>query len=172
MISSEFNGTYYEKGEMSDEYEFTVQSTTEFAPGREVRLRIQPDSIHIMKKLRTVNKFGGEISGDDTVFFCGADFDCPQASEFGKKDKVDVYVPFDAVELTDDESDGVIGGNVAQTLYKGTYYQVQVYTDTDEDFYVDTPDEWDIGDRVGIIIDSGKIRLERAEEEDDDEEKE
>ena len=81
-------------------------------------------------------------------------------------------MPFDAVELTDDESDGVIGGNVAQTLYKGTYYQVQVYTDTDEDFYVDTPDEWDIGDRVGIIIDSGKIRLERAEEEDNDEEKE
>lgn len=172
VISSVFKGTYYEMGVMSDEYEFTVQSTTEFAPGREVRLRIQPDSIHIMKKLRTVNKFGGEISGDDTVFFCGADFDCPQASEFGKKDKVDVYVPFDAVELTDDESDGVIGGNVAQTLYKGTYYQVQVYTDTDEDFYVDTPDEWDIGDRVGIIIDSGKIRLERAEEEDDDEEKE
>lgn len=172
VISSVFKGTYYEMGVMSDEYEFTVQSTTEFAPGREVRLRIQPDSIHIMKKLRTVNKFGGEISGDDTVFFCGADFDCPRASEFGKKDKVDVYVPFDAVELTDDESDGVIGGNVAQTLYKGTYYQVQVYTDTDEDFYVDTPDEWDIGDRVGIIIDSGKIRLERAEEEDDDEEKE
>ncbi len=172
VISSVFKGTYYEMGVMSDEYEFTVQSTTEFAPGREVRLRIQPDSIHIMKKLRTVNKFGGEISGDDTVFFCGADFDCPQASEFEKKDKVDVYVPFDAVELTDDESDGVIGGNVAQTLYKGTYYQVQVYTDTDEDFYVDTPDEWDIGDRVGIIIDSGKIRLERAEEEDDDEEKE
>lgn len=43
-------------------------------------------------------------------------------------------MPFDAVELTDDESDGVIGGNIAQSLYKGAYYQVQVYTDDDDDF--------------------------------------
>ncbi|MBO7368885.1 MAG: spermidine/putrescine ABC transporter ATP-binding protein, partial [Clostridia bacterium] len=71
-----------------------------------------------------------------------------------------VYVPFSAVELTDDEEDGVIGANVTQSLYKGTYYQVQVFTDTDDDFYIDTADEWDMDDRVGVKIDASKVKLE------------
>jgi len=72
------------------------------------------------------------------------------------------------VEITDDESDGVIGANVTQSLYKGTYYQVQVYTDTDEDFYIDTVYEWDIDDRVGLKIDPDKIQLVKKEEEDEE----
>ena len=36
---------------------------------------------------------------------------------------------------------------------------MQVYTDTDEDFYIDTSDEWDLGDRVGIIIDKSKLKV-------------
>ena len=74
-------------------------------------------------------------------------------------------IPFDGVELTDDENDGVIGGNVTQSIYKGTYYQVQVYTDTDEDFYVDTSDEWDINDRVGINLIREKVTVTKFEEE-------
>lgn len=79
-------------------------------------------------------------------------------------------VPFDAVELTDDESDGVIGGNIAQSLYKGAYYQVQVYTDDDDDFFVDTADEWDNDDRVGIRIAPERISVEAWEEGGDEEE--
>ena len=52
-------------------------------------------------------------------------------------------------------------------LYKGNYYQVQVYTDTDEDFYIDTTDEWDNNDRVGILIDKSKIKVTKAEDEDE-----
>ena len=69
------------------------------------------------------------------------------------------------MELTDDEEDGVIGAAVTQSLYKGTYYQVQVYTDTDEDFYIDTADEWDMDDRVGVKIDGAKVRLEKYDPE-------
>ena len=69
--------------------------------------------------------------------------------------------------MTDDEKDGVIGANVTQSLYKGNYYQVQVYTDTDEDFYIDTADEWDNNDRVGILIDKSKIKVTKAEDEDE-----
>ena len=79
-------------------------------------------------------------------------------------------IGFDGVELTDDENDGVIGAFVTQTLYKGTYYQVQIYTDTDEDFYIDTTDEWDIGDRVGVKLDPEKIKAEPLAEEADNEE--
>ena len=71
------------------------------------------------------------------------------------------------MELTDDEVDGVIGANVTQSLYKGTYYQVQVFTDNDFDIYIDTADEWDMDDRVGINIDGSKVRLIRYDSEAD-----
>ena len=78
-----------------------------------------------------------------------------------------VAIPFDKIDLTDDEDDGVIGANVTQTFYKGTYYQVQVYTDDDNEFFIDTADEWDIGDRVGIKIDPKDIAVTRIAQDDE-----
>lgn len=168
VISSVFKGTWYEMEIECNGYEFTVQSTVEAKAGEHVRLGVTPDGIHIMKKLRTVNTFKGEVENENTVYFCGGSFD---VGEHGleKGDAVTVSVPFDAVELTDDEADGVIGANVTQILYKGTYYQVQIYTDTDEDFYIDTTDEWDIDDRVGVKIDANKVKITKAEELEDEE---
>ena len=168
VTSSVFKGTYYEMNILANDYEFTVQNTTEFAVGEAVSLRIVPNSIHIMKKLRTVNEFVGEVTSENTVWFCEKDFEFINDGTFEKGDKVKVSVPFDGVEITDDESDGIIGANITQTLYKGTYYQVQLYTDTDEDFYTDSPYEWDINDRVGIKIAPEKITLSRVEEEEGD----
>ena len=168
VLSSVFKGTWYEMEVLANGYEFTVQSTAESKVGDEVRLGIKPDGIHIMKKLRTVNEFRGRISGENTVDFCDGNFEFNNENGIERGVEVKVSVPFDAVELTDDESDGTIGGNVTQTLYKGNYYQVQIYTDTDEDFYTDTTDEWDIGDRVGIKVDSAKISVEVIEEEKDE----
>lgn len=168
VVSSVFKGTWYEMEIECNGYEFTVQSTVEAKPGDEVRLGVTPDGIHIMKKLRTVNTFKGEVEDESTVRFCGGSFEVG-AHGLQKGDTVNVSVPFDAVELTDDEEDGVIGANVTQILYKGTYYQVQIYTDTDEDFYIDTTDEWDIDDRVGVKVLADKIKVEKAEETENEE---
>ncbi|MBQ9369774.1 MAG: ABC transporter ATP-binding protein [Clostridia bacterium] len=162
VMTTVFKGTYYEMIVLASDYEFTVQSQSEFRPGAEVSLEIVPDSIHIMKKILTINKYLGSVTGENLVSFCGGEFEIPTEG-FETGDEVVVYVPFDAVELTDDEADGVIGAAVTQSIYKGTYYQVQVYTDTDEDFYIDTADEWDMDDRVGVKIDGGKVRLEKYE---------
>ena len=170
VLSSVFKGTYYEMNIDAGGYEFTVQNTDEYPVGREVELGIEPDGIHIMKKLRTVNEYITEVTGENTVAICGGDFEFINSSGFGKGARVKVRVPFDAVELTDDESDGVIGGNIAQSLYKGAYYQVQVYTDDDDDFFVDTADEWDNDDRVGIRIAPERISVEAWEEDGDEEE--
>lgn len=151
VVSTVFKGTYYEMEVLTGDYQFTVQNTAEFTVGTEVFLSIEPNGIHIMKKLKTVNSFTGEILSENTVGFCGGEFEFAGGT-FERGDEVTVTVPFDKVELTDDEADGVIGANVTQTLYKGSYYQVQVYTDDDNDFFVDTVDEWDLGDRVGIKI--------------------
>ena len=161
VVSSIFKGTFYQMEILCNGYQFTVQSTKETKEGQTVRVGVKPDGIHIMKKLRSTNKFFGEVTGEDTVSFCGGDF------TFRNTDNLEIGAPvvaeigFDGVELTDDEEDGVIGAYVSQTLYKGTYYQVQIYTDTDEDFYIDTKDEWDLGDRVGVKIDPSKLKVER-----------
>ena len=99
---------------------------------------------------------------------CKGDFDLTIPEGLEKGDRVKISVPFNAVELTDDEEDGVIGANVTQSIYKGTYYQVQVYTDTDEDFFVDTPYEWDINDRVGIKLNKELVTVEKYEEEEEE----
>lgn len=168
VLTSVFKGTYYEMNVKSCDYEFTVQHTDERVPGTKVRLGIDPDGIHIMKKLRTENAYIGEVSGEDTVDFLGGTFAFDNAAGLEKGARVRVTVPFGAVELTDDEEDGTIGGNVAATLYKGSYYQVQVYTDDDNDIFTDTRDEWDIGDRVGIRIAPEKMTVAAYEEEADE----
>ena len=169
VLTSVFKGTYYEMEVMANNYEFTVQSQKEFKPGEKVSLEIDPDSIHIMKKMLTENKHKGVVSKDGIVSFCGGDWEIP-TDGFAIGDEVFVHIPFAAVELMDDEEDGVVGANVTQSLYKGTYYQVQVYTDTDEDFYIDTADEWDMNDRVGVKIDTSKVVLEKYVEQTEEKE--
>lgn len=160
VVSTVFKGTYYEMEVLTDEYEFTVQSQKEFSEGAIVSLEILPDSIHIMKKMLTINKYLGKVTGENRVEFAGGEFTVA-TDGYEAGDEVIVYVPFNAVELTDDEEDGVIGANVTQSLYRGSYYQVQVYTDDDIDFFIDTADEWDMDDRVGINIDGTKVTIER-----------
>lgn len=161
VVSTVFKGTYYEMEIMAEGYQFTVQNTVERAVGDTVWLSIEPDGIHIMKKLKTANEYDGEITAENTVKFCGGEFEFANDDGYERGDEVRVSVPFDKIELTDDEDDGTIGANVTQTLYKGSYYQVQVYTDDDNDFLIDTKDEWDIGDRVGIKIDPRDITVAR-----------
>lgn len=164
VLSTVFKGTYYEMEIMASGYQFTVQNTVEFTPGSKVYLSVEPNGIHIMKKLKTVNEFDGEILSESTVGFCDGAFEFENDGTLSRGDEVRVKIPFDKVELTDDEDDGIIGANVTQTLYKGSYYQVQVYTDDDQDFFVDTVDEWDIGDRVGIIVKPSDIVVEKKTE--------
>lgn len=62
------------------------------------------------------------------------------------------------MELTDNEQDGTFTGDVSFILYKGDHYHLTVDTDWGEKLYVDTQDQWDLGDHVGIIIKDFEIR--------------
>lgn len=170
VASVVFKGTYYEMNVATEQYEFTVQSTECFPAGSNVELMIKPDGIHIMKKMRTVNEIITTVDGENTVDFHGGSFEFVNDAGLEKGDRVKVSVDFDKVELTDDECDGVIGGNIAQSFYKGAYYQVQVYTDDDDDIFVDTADEWDIDDRVGIVIRPENLRVEKYDEPEEEQE--
>ena len=167
--STIFVGTFYELEILVGDYQFTVQTLKEFKRGEEVGLEIAPESIHVMTMESTINEYETEIN-KGYIKIGGAEFEV-NGDAYTGGELVTALIPFNKVQLRDDESDGLVGGTVTHTLYKGTYYQVKVWTDSDELFIATTSDEWDNGDRVGIFVDPADIELqERIEKSDEEEE--
>ena len=81
--------------------------------------------------------------------------------------RVKVKIDFDDVIVHDDEEDGIIGGTVVNSIYKGSYYQCIIRTDDYYDFFVDTDDDWLKGDRVGLSVAPEKLIVEIMPEEAD-----
>lgn len=159
VTSCIFKGVHYEMMVQTPEgYEFVVQDYHMFLVDAEVGLRIKPFDIHVMKKERVCNTFEGKMIDSTHVEFLGCPFECKeQAITAGES--VTVEVDFDKVSLEDNEEDGTLTGEVKFILYKGNHYHLTVLSDWDEDIFVDTNDVWDDGDRVGIRIAPGDIRI-------------
>ena len=159
VTSCIFKGVHYEMTVQTPEgYEFVVQDYHMFPVDAEVGLRIKPFDIHVMKKERVCNTFEGKMIDSTHVEFLGCPFECKeQAITAGES--VTVEVDFDKVSLEDNEEDGTLTGEVKFILYKGNHYHLAVLSDWDEDIFVDTNDVWDDGDRVGIRIAPGDIRI-------------
>ncbi len=158
-----FKGVHYEMAVKVGKYELIVQDYLGFEAGREVGLSIDPFEIHIMKKERTSNVFPGEIIEGGKVAFLDEEWECEAANSMNPGDKVTVTIPFNAVTLEDNEDDGTLTGDVYFILYKGDHYHLTIHTDDGDEFYVDTTDIWDNGDRIGITINPKKIKLKRSE---------
>ncbi|MEG1519604.1 MAG: polyamine ABC transporter ATP-binding protein [Clostridia bacterium] len=186
VTSNIFKGVHYEMYVKSPSgCEFMVQDTKFFPVGEEVSLFIDPDDIHIMKKMHSENTFDAVVSDHFAIDMCGATFACDTNTLFDNptlnddkfpidengavidisKTKVTATIPFSKIELTDNEADGIIGGEVLTILFKGDHYQYEVKSDSNDIFIVDTLDQWDDGDRVGIDIKPTDIVLTKVVEE-------
>ena len=155
-----FKGVHFEMLVQTKEgYELMVQDYHAFEAGREVGLLVKPFDIHVMTKERTCNTFEGKMLDDNHVEFLGCSFECLPQKGLQAGDKVEVQIDFNNVNLEDNEEDGKLTGEVKFILYKGNHYHLTVFTDWDEDIFVDTNDVWDDGDRVGITIAPEHIRL-------------
>ena len=155
-----FKGVHFEMLVQTKEgYELMVQDYHAFEAGREVGLLVKPFDIHVMKKERTCNTFEGKMVDENPVEFLGCSFECLPQKGLQAGDKVEVQIDFNNVVLEDNEEDGRLTGEVKFILYKGNHYHLTVFTDWDEDIFVDTNDVWDDGDRVGITIAPEHIRL-------------
>ena len=97
------------------------------------------------------------------VEFLGCNFECLPVQGIEPGSSVQVEVDFQDVILEDNEEDGRLTGEVKFILYKGNHYHLTVFTDWDEDIFVDTNDVWDDGDRVGIIIAPENVRIRNKE---------
>lgn len=160
VTSCIFKGVHYEMMvDTPNGYEFLVQDYHSFEVGKTVGLLVKPFDIHVMKKERTTNIFSGKMVDDTHVQFLGYTFDCIPNEEIQSGDDVDVMVDFFDVILQDNEEDGMINGEVEFILYKGDHYHLTVFTDWDEDIFVDTNDVWDVGDHVGVTILPDKIKI-------------
>lgn len=168
VISSVFKGNYYQttvltRGE--ERNEILVHDNVECSIGDDVGLYVKPFDLHIMRKSRIINKIETEMLDNFIVDICGGKFPCNADLPSGTP--VEVKVSFDDVQLFDDEEDGLIGGEVVDSIYKGSYYQCVVRTDDYYEFFIDTEDDWLKGDRVGIYIAPDKLDIREVERQDE-----
>ena len=160
VTSSIFKGVHYEMMvHTPNGYEFMVQDYHPFEAGSEVGILIKPFDIHVMKKERICNTFEGKLIDATHVEFLGCTFECKEVTDIEPNTPVKVEIDFKDVILEDNEEDGRLTGEVKFILYKGNHYHLTVFTDWDEDIFVDTNDVWDDGDRVGITIAPENIRI-------------
>ena len=147
-----FKGVHYEMFAMTpDGYEVMLQNYRKFDVGTEVGMTIDPYDIQVMHKDCTENEFKGVMKSSNKVEFIGEVWECEETG-FEPGTEVDVHVPFNKVDLEDDEKTTTGAGNVNFLLYKGNHYHLTIITDMGYHVYVDTNDVWDKNDMVGIEI--------------------
>ncbi len=171
---------HYEITVQIGKFEIVIQSTYTAAVGSTIGLRIEPDGIHLMEKVYTVNKYHGVITKNNDVEFGDGVFECDVTSLYagstldeegylvtaqGEKldltgTEVDVEVDTHDIQMTDDTSAGGAQGNIISMIYKGDHYRYIVRTEeNEEDFVLSCPDLWNTGDLVGVIIPKEKIKI-------------
>lgn len=180
VISTVFKGVHYEITVEVGKFEIVIQSTSSAEVGTQIGMRIEPDGIHLMRKVYTVNKYDGVITKTNTVKFGDGEFECDVTSLYphstldeegylitdnGEKidltgTEVEVEVDTHDIEMSDDKSAGGVIGNIISMIYKGDHYRYIVRTDeNEEDFVLSCPDLWNTGDLVSLIIPKDKIKL-------------
>ena len=169
ITSSIFKGVHYEMlAETEKGNEFLIQNYKHFEVDQTIGMSVIPDNIHIMKKERITNTFDAKVNGDGTIEFLGCEYQMEIPEEIKDKIQTDengnetirVNVPFNKIELFDNESEGTFTGNISFILYKGDHYHLTIDTDWGEKLYVDTQDVWDLGDHVAITIPQENISFE------------
>ena len=180
VISSVFKGVHYEITVEIGKFEIVIQSTSTAPVGSEIGMKIEPDGIHLMERVYTVNRYDGVITKNNTVRFGDGEFECDvttlyEGSHLDEEGylitasgeqldltgtEVEVEVETSDITMTDNEEEGGAQGNIISMIYKGDHYRYIVRTEeNEEDFVLTCPDLWNTGDLVGIIIPPDKIKL-------------
>lgn len=180
VTSTVFKGVHYEITVEVGKFEIVIQSTSMAQTGAVIGMRIEPDGIHLMRKVYTINKYRGVITKNNTVEFGDGEFDCDltqlyPASHIDEEGylvtasgeqidltgvEVEVEVDTHDIEMSDDKDKGGVVGNIISMIYKGDHYRYIVRTEeNEEDYVLSCPDMWNTGDLVSLVIDRDKIKL-------------
>ncbi len=180
IVTKIFKGIHYEYVLEVGKSEVIAQSTKDYELDSTVYLNVEPENIQIMKKELTKNLYpeawldknnkliisDAEFEVDITQLLKGShvDEDLYLIAENGKKydlDDADVIaeIGLSDIEVVDGYDNGNANGVVVSTMYIGDHYQIIIRTEEEEDFVVDTQDNWLEGDLVSIIVKPEKISL-------------
>lgn len=184
LVSKIFKGVHYEYVMMVGKSEVVIQDTQDHEINQKMSIFIKPFDIQIMHKEFTVNEYDGYIDKYNNVVFANGKFECDVrqlipdttldeegylvASDGTKYDLYDadvkVRVDLKAIEIVDNEEDGIVAGEIVSIIYKGDHYQVIIRTDDDEDFVVDTEWSWNELDKVSVKIRPEDIHMKLVKE--------
>ena len=174
-----FKGIHYQILVQCGRYEIEARSTAAPAVGANVGLKIEPDGIHVMKKVFRVNRFSGVITKKNTVEFGDGEFECDVTQLYkgshldeegylitAKGEKLDltgtevnVEVSLHDITMSDDPEEGGACGHIISLIYKSEYYRYIVRTENEEDYVLACEDLWNENDFVSLVIPKDKIRL-------------
>ncbi|MDE6075017.1 MAG: ABC transporter ATP-binding protein, partial [Clostridia bacterium] len=180
VISTVFKGVHYEITVQVGKFEIVIQSTSCAEVGAKIGMRIEPDGIHLMRKVYTVNKYIGTITKNNTVEFGDGEFECDVTQLYPGSTldeegylitaqgeqidltgvEVEVEIDTHDIEMSDDKTAGGAVGTIISMIYKGDHYRYIVRTDeNEEDYVLSCPDLWNTDDTVSLVIAKDKIKL-------------
>lgn len=173
VISCDFKGIFYIISVLCKRTEIEVHSLQHFEIGDEVGLSIPPDNIHIIPYDASINHYVGTVTGRDdsneVTVLCDADEftvlipfdelvkDLSKVADDITGMKVDISFLPEHADLSDNEDEGFINGNIISFLYVDDHYRYTVRSDAEEDYVVDDYDLWNQGDRVSVILPKEKF---------------
>lgn len=172
-----FKGVHYEYLIQVGKNELLAKSTKDIPVGK-ISIDIEPDGIHVMKKPNLQNLFtncevlrnnkveiaNGEVDVDLTQLAKGSKMDEDGYLCVGEKKydltgaKLTLEIAKEKVEISDDIEAGSVTGTVCGPIYKGDHWAVIVRTDEDDAFIVDTPYQFNDGDKVSLILKKEDIK--------------
>lgn len=180
IVSKTFKGVHYEYVMMIGRNEVVIQTIKNYELNETYSIKIKPQDIHIMKKEFQTNRYTDAwIDKNNHVMISEAPFECDvtqlipgssldeegylvdqNGTRYDLTD-ADVIAEIDMhdIEVSDNEEEGSVVGEIISIIYKGDHYQIIVRTEEEEDFVIDTEYTWNEFDKVSVKVDPKKIKL-------------
>lgn len=149
--------------------------------GSSVSVHVTKENLQIMHKELLENEYDDATFYDEKTILIGGDqFEIDPLKNFkGTKFDEDGHlvdakngkhfdfseavvkctIPLDKIEISDDLSLGQTHGRIISSVWIGDHYQFIIRTDDEEDFVVNSPYTWNIGDIVSVSVDQSNIKV-------------
>lgn len=179
VIGVIFKGMHYEITMQSGKNEIVARTTKSQKVGDSVGIRLEPDGIHVIKAEDNTNTFAVDINKDQRLSYNdkllhvslthllpgskrqedGTIIDAQGEEVDFDRIRVLASIQPEDIEMTDDQEEGLEYGNISNLIYEGDHYLYIVHTDSEQDFAVYDEDLWNMGDRVGLIMPTDKMKF-------------
>ena len=157
--SSVFKGVHYEIIADADGYKWMIHSTKDRAVGEEIGMRIDPEDIHIMRKMS--NTFDAYTAKGGQIEFAGTFADYPGLT-LDEDTVFTVVIHPEDVKLVA-PGEGIVDGIVDECWFKGLYYEITVIA-AEYEWTILSDREVSQGERVGLSIATEDIHLDNLPE--------